>query len=356
MIRLATVSDYPAVSDLLNTYPSFSARPKEFTTMLLSASSKLSFMFAMKVVVVVDSHKRIVGCLLLDEGSYFLHAEAVCIAAKMNWKLMLTHICEYLSDYAKCHGYPGYAITVSSKVYAEFIEDMGSSFSYSDYHRGIADLRKIPTPGIDTLTTLSVAEFNVQRKLLADFAKFEFKLPIYLTVHDYSAVQGTLDLCQGISADRFKAHDDDFLGLLDFVISSGNAALYLSSISAEKLVIFDRGRAIGYAFFRNSNRHTRCIELIDFFVLPKYVNTAVPGQLLLAVGQYGAARGARFMCGKCVVGAEHDYMKRFFDSIGMIPDEYTSVFAFEKEALAESEAGLNTADSIDMEKTSVFNG
>lgn len=358
MIRLATVNDYPAVSDLLNTHPSFSARPKEFMTMLLSASSKISFMFSTKIIVVEDSRKRIVGCAILNEEPYFLRAETVCIAENVNWRLVLKHVIEFLDRYALNHGYSGYSLTVSKEEQAIYLRELNPSFNFIDYHRGIVDLRNASLDNVQRLTPISVAEFNIQRQQLAAFADDEFKLPIFLATQDYGTFKGVMDRCQGIPGESITAHSDDYLKLKKFLEHNTDSSRYLTESLYEKLVIVDKGRAIGYAFFRTTDRHSKCIEVADIFVLPQYVTTTAPTRLLLAVGRYAAINGARFMCGKCIDGPGNNSIKSFFEDIGMVPDEFTSVFIFDNSEetdleVTKEEKELTFPDSC---KTSVFSG
>lgn len=353
MVRLATVNDYPAVSDLLNTHPSFTSKPKEFMTMFLAATSKVSIVSAIKIAVVVDSyHKRIVGCVILNTSTYFLRASTVCIAEKKNWQLMITHIIDFLKQYAETNGYSGFSITLTDKTYSNFVKTLNPSFNFIDYHRGILDLKDIAQDSIQPLSSLNIAEFNIQNKHVSDFSDRELKLPICLATQDYNALLSTLEMRHNIPARFIDGCHSNFYRLLQVIEDNVSTSKYLAESMFVKLVISDKGHAVGYALFRTTERHSHSIEIADIFVLPQYAQSDIPRRLLLAVGRYGARNGAKFMCGRGVDSSHRDYIRQFYESADMIPDEFTSVFVFNNiQDIAEKELA-----APDTDKTSVFSG
>lgn len=328
MVRLATVHDYPAVSDLLATRSKYPKSYGELATWLLSATSKISYFSAMKIAVAVDKFQHIVGCMLIDEAPYFLHAKQICIAEKMNSYLIIKHMYEFLGQYAHERGYMGISLTVENSEYAGILDEIAPpDINYSNCYVNISKLKSTPANvNIRIMKPVDITQLCAKRSILMDFAKREQKVLIELSKQDGLSLVSLLEKYCGISEDTFTESLTNCKTLVDCIHKESKLELFFNEFFSEKLVYVDNDRVAGYIMFRTGDQFKHCVEITDFFISPKYVNTDIPVQLILAAGKYAATRGAHVMCGSCVTQNMQNFICNYYSEAGLLPYSFTFMY------------------------------
>lgn len=336
MVRLATVHDYPAVSNLLSTCSKYPEAYSELSTWLLSATSRIACFSAMKIAVVVDKFQRVVGCMLIDEAPYFLHAKQICIAEKMNARLMLLHMYEFLQQYASERGYFGFSLTVETEKLSELLYEIEQpGLNYLNCSMGIYELKSVAADKhIRVMKPEDIMQLCAQRNELVEFADREQKLLIEVNKQDSDSLISLSEKYCGVSESICRAHLTDHADLVNCIVHEAKLETFLAEFFSEKLVyVDDNGQVAGYIMFRTGDQFKRCVEITDFYVRAKYVNTAIPVRLILSAGRYAALRGARIICGSCMSQTQNNFIHNYYKKAGLQPYSTTLMYAFRKQTV-----------------------
>ncbi len=334
MVRLATVHDYPAVSNLLATCSKYPEAYSELSTWLLSATSKISCFSSMKIAVVVDKFQRIVGCMLMDDAPYFLHTKQICIAERMNARLMLQHMYEFLQQFAYGKGYLGISLTVEESAYSDILNSFESpSLNYINCSMNISDLKSMPTDEhIRAMKPTDITQLCDRRNALTEFAEIEQKTLIEINKQDSASLVSLLEKYCGISEDTFKKSLMNHKTMTECITKMTKPEVFFKEFFSEKLVYVDDNNQIaGYIMFRTGDQFKHCVEITDFFIRAKYTNTDIPIKLCLSAGKYAAVHGARVICGSCARQTPHNYIHKYYKKAGLLTYSTTFIYAFSEQ-------------------------
>ena len=356
MVRLATVSDYPAVSDLLSSYPRFSQRIKGHTFFPITAMSSIAMLSTLKIAVVVDNTKQIVGCMLLDEDHILLNVSHICILPFKNCTKILEHMLDFVVKYIEDNNYPGFSITVDNEKYQAYLQsEYKCTASFYEGHKGIG-LYSMTSANkqIVPLNRDNMSVLSKQTDDYIDFSSTEGRNLIYVASHSAGNVAGMLDRYHGITSSELRENCDTVNDMINYMNTKPNLYQYLLESLSKKLVLVENGQVAGFIAFNTSAIHHSTIEITNLYIAPKYLNEQaddVIDQLVQSACRYGAKRGAKFLHCKWLAQPGYSQIGACFSRLGVITDALTMVFIFDDN---NQVCSLGEQVSADESHTSVF--
>lgn len=328
MTRFATIHDYSAIKSLIDR----SNTPNQFnalTTFIIVTTSNVSAFSQYHIVVYIDNKsKELMGCMLVDTSLAILHCEQICISESANITTVLVAFHLFLNSHAKEHNLHGFSVTFTDKKYEDAYADFAEA---SDRYVSMCKSAKTYLEVDEKCKTRVMKRqesslFNKEAKYIKDFATKEHKGTIAATCIDREMLLNIYDFHYGISEDIGRESYKQWDTFMSYLLSVEPSA-YLSSVRLIKIVCKYDKNYIGYAVVENGTFSEGNVEILDFYVQPKYLNTKLPMMFLSCLINMAKANKKGYISSKCITTGDV-YLHNLYRQAGFRSYSATLVFLF----------------------------
>lgn len=338
MIRFATMHDYPYISALINKCKNPS-RFSPLTTFIITTTSKVnSFSNYHIVVFEEDTTSELQACMLIDTSPAILRGEQVCISDEVNHESVLVAFHTFLNDYAEEHGFLGFSVTLNKKAYElDYIKFAKPSDRYVDMYRNTDISLAADKCKVSVYKHFGHTVFDTEAKNIREFAIRERKGLIAANTIETDGIISLYNFHYGVSEEAGKESSKDLNKFISFLLNV-TPSDYLRDVRVTQLFCFYNKACAGYAVVNEGAFNNRSLNILDYYILPNYINTEVPTLFAKHLVEVARKNSNDYIITKCITGNRGSlfdiYKQAGFSVFGV-----TLVFTFNKVNSTGSEVG-----------------